>query len=106
MVSLNGSNRAGVEVARAAAPSVKRVHQELGGKSPNIILDDEIFAKSVTGGVRAVMNNSGHGMVCHGEKLQFKGKFSTGKFRYPLDIAGMARAMGAVGLSVEKPGAE
>jgi aldehyde dehydrogenase (NAD+) len=59
MVSFTGSTRAGVEVARAAAPSVKRVHQELGGKSPNIILDDDIFAKSVTGGVRAGMNNSG-----------------------------------------------
>src|SRR5690242_10043699 len=59
MVSFTGSTRAGVEVAKAAAPTVKRVHQELGGKSPNIILDDEAFAKGVTGGVRAVMNNSG-----------------------------------------------
>ncbi|MFD1734180.1 aldehyde dehydrogenase family protein [Deinococcus malanensis] len=59
MVSFTGSTRAGIEVARNAAPTVKRVHQELGGKSPNIVLDDELFAKSVTGGVRAVMNNSG-----------------------------------------------
>jgi len=59
MVSFTGSTRAGIEVARAAAPTVKRVHQELGGKSPNIILDDEIFAKSVSGGVKHVMNNSG-----------------------------------------------
>lgn len=51
-----------------------------------------------------VMNNGGHGMVCHGERLQFKGKFSTGKFRRPLDIAGMAESMGALGLRVEKPG--
>ena len=40
MVSFTGSTRAGVEVAKAAAPTVKRVAQELGGKSPNIILDD------------------------------------------------------------------
>ncbi len=59
MVSFTGSTRAGIEVARAAAPTVKRVHQELGGKSPNIILDDDIFAKSVSGGVKHVMNNSG-----------------------------------------------
>ena len=59
MGSFTGSTRAGIEVARAAAPTVKRVHQELGGKSPNIILDDDIFAKSVAGGVKHVMNNSG-----------------------------------------------
>jgi len=59
MVSFTGSTRAGIEVAKAAAPTVKRVHQELGGKSPNIILDDENLAKGVTGGVRSVMNNSG-----------------------------------------------
>jgi aldehyde dehydrogenase (NAD+) len=39
MVSITGSTRAGAEVARNAAGSVKRVHQELGGKSPNIILE-------------------------------------------------------------------
>jgi aldehyde dehydrogenase (NAD+) len=59
MVSFTGSTRAGIEVARNAAPTVKRVHQELGGKSPNIVLDDAVFAKSVTGGVKHVMNNSG-----------------------------------------------
>jgi len=59
MVSFTGSTRAGIEVARNAAPTVKRVHQELGGKSPNIVLDDEVFARSVAGGVRQVMTNSG-----------------------------------------------
>lgn len=59
MVSFTGSTRAGIEVARAAAPTVKRVHQELGGKSPNIILPDADFARAVTGGVRSVMTNSG-----------------------------------------------
>lgn len=59
LVSFTGSTRAGIAVAQAAAPTVKRVHQELGGKSPNIILPDADIAKAVTGGVRAVMNNSG-----------------------------------------------
>jgi aldehyde dehydrogenase (NAD+) len=62
MVSFTGSTRAGIEVARNAAPTVKRVHQELGGKSPNIILGDldaAGFERAVAGGVRAVMQNSG-----------------------------------------------
>ncbi|WP_054895781.1 aldehyde dehydrogenase family protein [Pseudomonas sp. NBRC 111137] len=59
MVSFTGSTRAGIEVAKAAAPTVKRVAQELGGKSANIILDDEAFAAAVTRGVTAMMMNSG-----------------------------------------------
>jgi len=59
MVSFTGSTRAGVEVARNAAPTVKRVHQELGGKSPNIILPDADIKRAVTAGVRGVMQNSG-----------------------------------------------
>lgn len=59
MVSFTGSTRAGVEVARNAAPTVKRVTQELGGKSPNIVLDDDSFAGSVAAGVAAMMLNSG-----------------------------------------------
>jgi aldehyde dehydrogenase (NAD+) len=59
MVSFTGSTRAGVEVAKNAAPTVKRVHQELGGKSPNIILDDEVLTKSVARGVQHMMTNSG-----------------------------------------------
>ena len=59
LVSFTGSTRAGILVAQAAAPTVKRVHQELGGKSPNIILPDADIAKAVTGGVRGVMGNSG-----------------------------------------------
>lgn len=59
MVSFTGSTRAGIEVARNAAPTVKRVHQELGGKSPNIILADADFQRAVTAGVRGVMGNSG-----------------------------------------------
>jgi aldehyde dehydrogenase (NAD+) len=59
MVSFTGSTRAGIEVARNAAPTVKRVAQELGGKSPNIVLDDTAFADSVSSGVVTMMGNSG-----------------------------------------------
>ena len=59
MISFTGSTRAGIEIARNAAPSVKRVTQELGGKSPNIILDDEDFAENVGKGVTTMMGNSG-----------------------------------------------
>jgi aldehyde dehydrogenase (NAD+) len=58
MVSFTGSTRAGIEVAKAAAPTVKRVAQELGGKSPNIVLDDDAFAKGVGRGVATMMTNS------------------------------------------------
>ena len=59
MVSFTGSTRAGIEIAKNAAPTVKRVAQELGGKSPNIVLDDADFAKNVAAGVAAMMSNSG-----------------------------------------------
>jgi aldehyde dehydrogenase (NAD+) len=59
MVSFTGSTRAGVEVARAAAPTVKRVAQELGGKSPCIVLDDDQLARNVVRCIRHVMRNSG-----------------------------------------------
>jgi len=59
MVSITGSTRAGILVAQAAAKTVKRVHQELGGKSPNIILEDADLKAAVTGGINGVMMNSG-----------------------------------------------
>ncbi|MGL6043255.1 MAG: aldehyde dehydrogenase family protein [Sandaracinobacteroides sp.] len=59
MVSFTGSTRAGIEVARNAAPSVKRVSQELGGKSPNIVLDTADLAAAVGSGVKSMMMNSG-----------------------------------------------
>ncbi len=59
MVSFTGSTRAGIQVAQAAAPSVKRVAQELGGKSANIVLDDADLKKAVSGGVFGCMGNSG-----------------------------------------------
>ncbi|MBI3784489.1 MAG: aldehyde dehydrogenase family protein [Deltaproteobacteria bacterium] len=59
MMSFTGSTRAGVQVAKAAADTVKRVAQELGGKSANIILDDADLKAAVEGGVRACFTNSG-----------------------------------------------
>jgi aldehyde dehydrogenase (NAD+) len=59
MVSFTGSTRAGIEVARNAAPTVKRVAQELGGKSANIILDDADFAEAVARDLAGMCNNSG-----------------------------------------------
>jgi aldehyde dehydrogenase (NAD+) len=59
MISITGSESAGIEVARNAAATVKRVCQELGGKSANIVLDDADFAKNVGKGVAGMMVNSG-----------------------------------------------
>jgi aldehyde dehydrogenase (NAD+) len=59
MMSFTGSTRAGVLVAKAAADTVKRVAQELGGKSANIILEDAPLEKAVKQGVRDVMLNTG-----------------------------------------------
>ncbi len=59
MVSFTGSTRAGIAVATAAAPTVKRVTQELGGKSANIILDDANFAAAVKEGAAACFRNTG-----------------------------------------------
>ena len=59
MMSFTGSTRGGVAVAKASATNVKRVSQELGGKSPNLILDDNSFTTSITNGVIHVMGNSG-----------------------------------------------
>ena len=63
MVSITGSTRAGVEVAMSAAPTVKRVAQELGGKSPLLILDDADLKSAVTSGVAQCMVNSGQTCV-------------------------------------------
>ncbi len=59
MMSFTGSTRAGTLVAQNAAPTVKRVTQELGGKSPNIILDDADLEAAVTAGVLHMYNNTG-----------------------------------------------
>lgn len=59
MISITGSTRAGIAVARAAADTVKRVAQELGGKSPNVILPDADLEQAVARGVAAAMRNLG-----------------------------------------------
>jgi aldehyde dehydrogenase (NAD+) len=59
MVSFTGSTRAGIEVARAAAPTVKRVAQELGGKSANIVLDDADLREALARDCAGVYVNSG-----------------------------------------------
>jgi aldehyde dehydrogenase (NAD+) len=59
MVSFTGSTRAGIIVAKTAADTVKRVAQELGGKSANIILPDADLQSAVTSGVQGCFGNSG-----------------------------------------------
>lgn len=59
MMSFTGSTRAGILVAKAAADTVKRVAQELGGKSANIVLEDADLQTAVAGGVTQLMTNSG-----------------------------------------------
>ena len=59
MMSFTGSTRGGVAVAKASADSVKRVAQELGGKSANIVLDDDVFETSISSGVDNCMSNTG-----------------------------------------------
>ncbi|MGO9171735.1 MAG: aldehyde dehydrogenase family protein [Rhodomicrobium sp.] len=59
MISFTGSTRAGIDVAQRAAPAVKRVTQELGGKSANVILEDADFQKAIGGGAAHCFNNSG-----------------------------------------------
>ena len=63
MVSFTGSTRAGIAVAIAAAPTVKRVHQELGGKSPNIVLPDADFAAVLPPTVQGVLVNTGQSCI-------------------------------------------
>jgi aldehyde dehydrogenase (NAD+) len=59
MVSMTGSVPGGAAIAQAAAPTIKRVHQELGGKSPNVLLPDADFAEAVPKGVLVGMMNAG-----------------------------------------------
>ena len=59
MISFTGSTRAGIAVAKGAADTVKRVAQELGGKSPNIILEDSDFESAIKRSTEHCFNNSG-----------------------------------------------
>lgn len=75
MVSFTGSTRAGVLVAKSAADTVKRVHQELGGKSANIILPGADLSKAVPAGVLRCFTNTGQScqaptrMLVHEDQL-------------------------------------
>lgn len=69
MVSFTGSTRAGVLVAKAAADTVKRVHQELGGNSANIILPDADIQTAVKAGVHAAYRNAGQSCTAPGRML-------------------------------------
>lgn len=59
MISITGSTRAGIEVAKNAADTVKRVHQELGGKSANILLEDADFEDAIPRDIASMVANSG-----------------------------------------------
>jgi aldehyde dehydrogenase (NAD+) len=63
MVSFTGSTRAGIQVAKNAADTVKRVHQELGGKSPNVVLPGADLAKAIPAGLMNVIMNSGQSCI-------------------------------------------
>jgi aldehyde dehydrogenase (NAD+) len=79
MVSFTGSIAAGLDVAKRAADSVKRVHQELGGKSPNIVLDDADLAAAVTENIYRLMLNSGQGCAAPTRMLVPFDKMDTAK---------------------------
>jgi aldehyde dehydrogenase (NAD+) len=63
MVSFTGSTRAGVLVAKNAAETVKRVHQELGGKSPSVVLESADLSRAVPGTLLSVLMNSGQSCI-------------------------------------------
>jgi len=63
MVSFTGSTRAGIQIAKNAADTVKRVHQELGGKSPNLVLEDAVFADALPPTLQGVIANTGQSCI-------------------------------------------
>lgn len=97
MMSFTGSTRAGIAVAQAAATTVKRVTQELGGKGANIILDDADLAKAVAHGVSSCFNNAGQS--CNAPTRMFVPR------RLHDDAVSFARAA-AGGVKVGDPSAE
>jgi aldehyde dehydrogenase (NAD+) len=92
MMSFTGSTRAGIAVAKAAADTVKRVSQELGGKSANIILDDADLQKAVSQGVSNCFSNSGQS--CNAPTRMFVPR---GKQDQAIEIAKGAAAKAKVG---------
>jgi aldehyde dehydrogenase (NAD+) len=97
MVSFTGSTRAGVAVAKTAADTVKRVAQELGGKSANILLPDADFERAVTLGVARCFNNSGQSCVSPTRMLVPKDRLA--------EVAAIARQATA-GMRVGSPADE
>jgi aldehyde dehydrogenase (NAD+) len=97
MISFTGSARAGVLIAKAAADTIKRVHQELGGKSANILLDDVDIDAAVTRGVLNGFSNSGQS--CNAPTRMFVPEQANGK---AIDAARLA----AESIKVGPPTAE
>ncbi len=94
MISFTGSTRAGVLISKAASETVKKVHLELGGKSPNILLDDADIAAAVASGIVDVMQNTGQS--CNAPTRMFV----PSKFR---DVALAAAKTAADGIVVGNP---
>jgi aldehyde dehydrogenase (NAD+) len=94
MVSFTGSTRAGVLIAQNAAPTVKRVSQELGGKSPNILCDDETFEQAVKAGAEEMFDNTGQSCNAPSRMLVP---------RHRMDEAAAIAAQVAEGLKVGNP---
>lgn len=86
MVSFTGSTRAGINVAKTAAQTVKRVHQELGGKSANILLDDADFDIAVTKGVMNCYGNSGQSCIAP-DRMLVPAKFYDRTIEIAADVA-------------------
>jgi aldehyde dehydrogenase (NAD+) len=97
MVSFTGSTRAGIAVAMAAAPTVKRVTQELGGKSANIILEDADLESAVKEGVQTCFRNSGQSCDAPTRLLVPRAK---------LDLAAAAARLAAEATRVADPAAK
>ena len=76
MVSFTGSTRAGILVAKAAADTVKRVHQELGGKSPNLVLPGARLEEVLPPTIAGVMVNSGQSCIAPTRVLVHKDQTS------------------------------
>jgi aldehyde dehydrogenase (NAD+) len=94
MISFTGSTRAGVLISKAASETVKKVHLELGGKSPNILLDDANIAAAVAAGIVDVMQNTGQS--CNAPTRMFVPR----QFR---DVALAAAKTAAEGIVVGNP---
>ena len=96
MVSFTGSTRAGIAVAMAAAPTVKRVHQELGGKAPNLVLEGADLQRVLPPTVQGVLANSGQSciaptrlLVHHSQLTEAVGVVKAIMAATPVDAAGV-----------------